>query len=199
MAMTRKQRTRMNSHCMIFSGKELCWTVGVTALLMLFVLPLVWRKFESPAIDRDFRFAYKQRDNYYLYGVAAEKVCGKCDTVFLGDSVIWGMYSDNRHTLTALLNRKLGREHAGNLAVDGLHYVAMENLLKHYGGGIRNKKVYLYFNPLWMNSKLYDLSDDKDFGINHPRLLPQFDWNMPSYNAPLAKRMSSCWSSPVAG
>ena len=77
------------------------------------------------------------------------------------------------------------------VAVDGLHYVAMENLLKHYGGGIRNKRVYLYFNPLWMNSRLYDLSDSKEFGINHPRLLPQFDWNMPSYNAPLAKRMSA--------
>ena len=191
MAMTRKQRTRLNSHFMIFNGKELLWTIGITAILMLFVLPVIWKRFESPEIEKDFRYSYKQRDNYYLYSVAAEKVCGKSECVFLGDSVIWGMYSDNHNTLTALLNKKLGKEYAGNLAVDGLHYIAMENLLKHYGSGIRNKKVYLYFNPLWMNSKLYDLSDTKDFGINHPRLLPQFDWNMPSYKATLAKRMSA--------
>ena len=29
MAMTRKQRTRLNSHFMIFNGKELLWTIGI--------------------------------------------------------------------------------------------------------------------------------------------------------------------------
>ena len=92
------------------------------------------------------------------------------------------MYVRNDHTLPALLNRELGREAVANIAVDGLHPVAMETLMRHYGDAIRGKRVYLYWNPLWMNTPLYDLTGEGDFSINHPRLLPQFDRSIRSYH-----------------
>lgn len=191
METTNNKKTTDCSHAMLFSIRELIWTLGIVALVILYVLPEGIKKLERPVIENDFRLSYSLRDDYYLYSVISEKFCETHDNVFLGDSVIWGMYSDNENTLTALMNQKLGDDVYANLAVDGLHYVALENLLMFYGDAISEKNVFLYFNPLWLNSRLYDLSDTEEFGINHPRLLPQFAWNMPSYKASLAKRMSA--------
>ena len=169
--------------------------LAVTALIILIiVLGIVPRYIagkQNPLIGKDFRLSYDLRDDYIGYRHIAEAVCKDRPAVFIGDSVVWGMYVDNANTIPALLNRKAGREEFGNLAVDGLHPVAMETLVKAYGGAIRGKRVYLYWNPLWMNSPLYDLSGDGEFSINHPRLLPQLDWRMKSYRAPLADRLGA--------
>ena len=168
---------------------------AVTALVILAIVlgavPQYIAKKQNPAIGKNFRLAYDLRDDYIGYRHIAKAVCEKHPAVFVGDSVVWGMYVGNADTIPALLNRKAGREEFGNLAVDGLHPVAMETLVKEYGGYIRNKRVYLYWNPLWMNSPLYDLSGDGEFSINHPRLLPQFDPRMKSYRASLGDRLGA--------
>ena len=168
---------------------------AVTALVILVIVLLIVPHYiagkQNPVIGKDFRLSYDLRDDYIGYRHIAQAVGKDHPAVFIGDSVIWGMYVDNENTIPALLNRRAGREEFGNLAVDGLHPVAMETLVKAYGGAIKNKRVYLYWNPLWMNSPLYDLSGDGEFSINHPRLLPQFDPRMKSYRAPLADRLGA--------
>ena len=170
-----------NSNGTVLSPLELILTLAAVAVAVCVALPAwYWHKVEIKT-PKDFRLAYTSRDDYELYSRVVGKLCEDHDTLFLGDSVVWGMYVKNEHTLPALINRELGRDAVANIAVDGLHPVAMETLMSRYGGAIRGKRVYLYWNPLWMNTPLYDLTGEGDFSINHPRLLPQFDLSMKSY------------------
>ena len=180
-----------NTNGLVLKPKELFVTVAAVLLLTLAVLPYCWQKFRPAKIPRGFRLAEKLRDDYYGYRMVAKAVCEKYPAVFIGDSVVWGMYVDNDHTLPELVNRRLGRDEIGNLAVDGLHPVAMETLVRECGGDIRGKRVYLYWNPLWMNTPLYDLSGQEEFSINHPRLLPQFDRSYKSYRAKFGDRVAT--------
>ena len=180
-----------NSNGLVLKPWELVVTAAIVLFLALAVLPYVWRKFDRTEIPRGFRLAEKLRDDYYGYRTVAKAVCEKYPAVFIGDSVVWGMYVDNENTLPELINRKLGRDEIGNLAVDGLHPVAMETLIRDCGGDISEKRVYLYWNSLWMNKPLYDLSGKDEFSINHPRLLPQFDPSYQSYRAGFGDRCSA--------
>ena len=187
-----------NSNGLVLKPKELAVTVAAVLLLTLAVLPYCWQKFRRAQIPRGFRLSEKLRDDYYGYRMVARAVCAKYPAVFLGDSVIWGMYVGNENTLPELLNARFGRDEIGNLAVDGLHPVAMEKLLGAHGGDITGKRVYLYWNPLWMNTPLYDLSGEEKFSINHPRLLPQFDRSFGSYRAGVGERWSAFLEQSVA-
>ena len=64
----------------------------------------------------------------------------------------------------------------------------MKTLMENFGTAIRNRKVLIYFNPLWVNSAKYDLSSKEKFTINHPELLPQFG-NIASYEAAFDKKI----------
>lgn len=180
-----------NSNGLVLKPRELVVTVAVVLALAFAVLPYSWRKSRKAEISRGFRLAEELRDDYYGYGLVAGAVGEKYPAVFIGDSVIWGKYVDNDNTLPELVNRGLGKDEVGNLAVDGLHPVAMEKLLRDRGGAIRGQRVFLYWNPLWMNTPLYDLSGTGEFSINHPRLLPQFDPSFKSYRANFGDRFSA--------
>ena len=180
-----------NSNGLVLKPRELVITAAVVLALTLVVLPICWQKYRTAEIPRGFRLAEDLRDDYYGYRIVAKAVCKKYPAVFIGDSVIWGKYVDNENTLPELINRGLGKDEIGNLAVDGLHPVAMEKLLGDHGGDIREKRVFLYWNPLWMNTPLYDLSGTEEFSINHPRLLPQFDPSFKSYRAKFGDRWSA--------
>ena len=187
-----------NSNGLVLKPWELVITAAVVLLLTLAALPYCWRRSRRVEIPKSFRLAEELRDDYYGYRMVARAVCEKYPAVFIGDSVIWGKYVDNDHTLPELVNRNLGRDGIGNLAVDGLHPVAMEKLLDAHGGDIRGKRVFLYWNPLWMNTPLYDLSGEEKFSINHPRLLPQFDRSFKSYHADFGERWSAFLEQSVA-
>jgi len=178
-----------NSNGLVLKPWELLVTVAVVLALTLVALPYCWMRFRSVEIEKKFRMAEAFRDDYCGYRMAAKAACQKYPAVFLGDSVVWGMYVDNENTLPELVNARLGRDEIANLAVDGLHPIAMETLIRDSGGDIRGETVYLYWNPLWMNTPLYDLSGKDEFSINHPRLLPQFDPSCRSYRAGLSDRV----------
>ena len=180
-----------NANGLVLKPWELAVTAAVVLALALAVLPYCWQKCSRIEVPPGFRLAEDLRDDYYGYRMVADAVCRKYPSVFIGDSVIWGKYVDNGNTLPELVNRESGKDGIGNLAVDGLHPVAMETLIRDCGGGIRGKQVYLYWNPLWMNTPLYDLSGTDEFSINHPRLLPQFDRSFKSYRAGFGDRWSA--------
>lgn len=168
--------------------------VGVIVVIVLWgIVPFWHARSLRVTLPENFRLSYTLRDDYLLYRSVAAVSAAKHPTLFLGDSVIWGMYVKNDSTLTACLNRKLGRPECGNLAVDGLHPVALHSLLRHYGQPIRDRRVFLYLNPLWLTSPLYDLTADGDLSVNHPRLLPQFDPRLKPYHASLDDRCRAAW------
>ena len=172
----------------VLSPRELALTLLAVAGVVCVVVPILYWHWVDIRLGRDFRLSYTSRDDYALYSRIVEKLCADHAALFLGDSVVWGMYVANDHTLPALINQALGEEAVANIAVDGLHPVAMETLMRHYGRAIRGRRIYLYWNPLWMNTPLYDLSGEGDFAINHPRLLPQFRWSIRSYRPEFRER-----------
>ena len=180
-----------NSNGLVLKPRELVVTVAVVLALTLF-LPGFWQQnICRVKIPHGFRLAEELRDDYYGYRLVVRAAYLKYRPVFIGDSVVWGKYVDNENTLPELINRALGKDEVVNLAVDGLHPVAMERLLRDHGDSIRGQRVYLYWNPLWMNAPLYDLSGTDEFSINHPRLLPQFDPSYKSYRAGFGDRWSA--------
>lgn len=188
--MTRKRRFIRAANALLFSGRELLWTIAAVGLLLLAVFPLAYRSWERIELPAEFRLPYENRDNYYLYSRCAEQETARRPYLFLGDSAIWGMYAANSGTLPEQLNRLCGSSLCGNLAIDGLHPVAMKTLIKHFGTAVRDRTVLIYFNPLWLNSTKYDLSSSEEISINHPKLLPQFG-GIPNYRASLDERIGT--------
>ena len=185
-----RTRRTFSSNTFRLNFKELAITGAVVGIGVLFLLPFVWNKFEKIQTGGDFRISYDSRDDYWVYKKWADKAAEEYPVIFLGDSVVWGMYVDNSNTLPSKINRKLNRQVVANLAIDGLHSVAMEGLLNCYGRAIEHKTVLLHYNPLWMNSRKYDLSDDEEMQVHHPRLIPQFSPQFKCYTESLSGRLN---------
>ena len=180
------------SNSLRLSPKGLLLVVVLT-VLAVFVASSLWYRlaFEVDPMagdpDDHFRFSYAYRDDYCLYNKVVDN-SGRYDALFLGDSVIWGMYVNNESTLTECLNRKTGK-HYGNLAIDGLHPVAMRTLVKEHTSNFgENRPIFLYFNPLWVNTPEYDLTGNGDISVNHPKLLPQLDFSIKANKLSLSER-----------
>ena len=173
------------SNSLRLSPKELLLVVALTVLVAFIALPFWPLAADFPP---HFRFSYAYRDDYYLYGKVVN-ASGIHDAVFLGDSVIWGMYVNNESTLVECLNKQTGKNY-GNLAIDGLHPVAMRTLVKEHAKnlGRGGQKVFLYFNPLWVNTPEYDLTGNGDISVNHPKLLPQLDFTIKANKQTLSER-----------
>ncbi|MFA6101405.1 MAG: hypothetical protein WCV67_01060 [Victivallaceae bacterium] len=187
-----RKRRVFGSNTFRLSFKELAVTGAIIIIGVLFLLPYIWGGIEKIRTGNEFRIAYDSRDDYWVYKKWADKAAEEYPVIFLGDSVVWGMYVDSGSTLSAKLNRKLNRQAVANLAIDGMHSVALEGLLKYYGGAIKNKTVILHYNPLWMNSRKYDLSDDEEMQVHHPRLIPQFSPKYKCYTESFSGRLNIC-------
>jgi hypothetical protein len=66
----------------------------------------------------------------------------------------------------------------------------MEGLIGHYAHALRNRKVIVHCNLLWMTSPKADLSINREEPFNHSRLVPQFRPRIPCYKADANERLS---------
>jgi hypothetical protein len=64
-------------------------------------------------------------------------------------------------------------------------------LVDSYGRALRNRKVILHLNLLWLSSPKADLQTDKEETFNHARLVPQFYPRIPCYKATANERLSA--------
>ena len=106
----------------------------------------------------------------------------------VGDSVLWGHYVDCDGTLSHCLNERSAGHRFDNLGVDGIHPVALAGLVRYYGGAIRDKRVIVNCNLLWISSPRHDLSTEKEAVFNHPALVPQFRPWIPCYRASASRK-----------
>ena len=178
-----------SSNAVRLSNREIIAATVIVITVLFLLLPMAWRKLEPFESEKNFRIAEKYRDDYWAFKLWSDAACKKYPVVFLGDSVIWGMYSDNESSLPAKINAAAGTEMVANLAIDGLHSLALKGLLEKYATEIKNKTVILHFNPLWLNSPEYDLSGISPARPNHPRLLPQFLGKPRAYDEDFGARM----------
>jgi hypothetical protein len=162
---------------------------AAVTLLTYWLIPLVWQRIEPLGLEADYRIPFRLGNDYWNYRRTSGEVCRGDVTILVGDSVLWGHYVDSHETLSHYLNAASGDDEFVNLGVDGIHPVALAGLVDCYGDAIRNRRVIVNCNLLWMSSPRHDLSLEKETPFNHPALVPQFAVKIPCYRATLSTRL----------
>lgn len=139
----------------------------------------------------DYRIPYSMGYDYFLYARYAEQVSLMDVIPVIGDSVIWGHYTDSINTLSAHLNRIYKQKKFMNMGLDGIHPAVMKGLVEMNAPYFRNRKIIAGINLLWMSSPRHDLTGPVNREINHKLLLPQFETVIPSYSPSTEERVSS--------
>jgi hypothetical protein len=166
------------------------WALTVVLLgAVLYFTPMLWERIEPLEVAADARVPYSLGNDYWMYSRYSRRSCAEEKHLVLGDSVIWGHYVESQHTLSAQLNVLAGAPQFANAGVDGIHPAAMQGLVEYFGQAIRDRKVLLHCNLLWMSSRRHDLQDKKHPSFQHPTLVPQFHPTIPCYNEPLSSRL----------
>lgn len=165
--------------------------VAVIVTLVLLATPRLWQKVERFEIGPDYRIPYPLSKDYWLYNQRLQRLTST-DLAVVGDSVIWGEYVRSDGTLTHFLGEQVGQPGKFvNAGVNGLFPLALEGLLRHYGESLRNRKIILHCNLLWMSSPKADLHTEKEERFNHAELVPQFSPRIPCYKVDLNRRLAT--------
>ena len=160
--------------------------------LVLLLTPWLWERIERFDVGPDYRIPYTLSKDYWLYGRRLRQVTDKDQIIVLGDSVVWGEYVATDGTLSHFLNQQARATNRFiNLGLNGLFPLAEEGLVSYYCQSLRQRKVIVQCNVLWMTSPKADLSTDKEEPFNHSRLVPQFSPRIPCYKADANERLST--------
>lgn len=164
--------------------------VAAIVLAFIFLAPRLWRVAERFDTGPDYRIPYALSSDYWLYQRRVDALGDGAVVPVLGDSVVWGEYVRPEGTLTHFLTAEAGaRTRFVNCGVNGVFPLAMEGLVDHFAGAIRNRKVIVHANVLWMSSPKADLSTPEEETFNHPELVPQAYGRVPCYRADAATRL----------
>jgi len=155
----------------------------------MFLIPILWARFEKLQPGPDYRVPYRLSHDYWFVRRYFGRVAAEDKTLVLGDSVVWGHYVGKEETLSHYLNELTGSDRFANLGIDGIHPAAMAGLVEHYGTDIAGKRVLVHLNLLWMSSRRHDLTSGKESTLNHPKLVWQFYPAVPDYRASLSERI----------
>lgn len=165
--------------------------IGTLMVLFVWLTPWIWTKMERFDTGVDYRIPYDLSKDYWLFERRMERVKEPDQMVVLGDSVVWGEFVLPDGTLSHFLNRETGATNRFiNGGVNGLFPLALEGLIRNYGKPIRDRKVILHCNLLWMSSPKADLQTQKEETFNHPKLVPQFYPWIACYKADANVRLS---------
>ena len=167
------------------------WLIALALICVtLFSVPRIWKKVERFETNSDYRIPYSLGRDYWLYERRLQ-LTTRDQLVVLGDSVVWGEYVLPDGTLSHFLNETTGKVNQFvNGGVNGLFPLAIEGLVEHYAEPLRQRKVLLHCNVLWMSSPKADLNVEKEERFNHSRLVPQFFPRIPCYRANANERLS---------
>ena len=169
------------------------WAAALLIIALVALLtPRLWERVERFDTGTDYRIPYSLSKDYWLFGRRLREVVGHGHVIVLGDSVVWGEYVAPDGTLSHFLNQEAGATNRFvNLGLNGLFPLAQEGLVEYYGKALRNQKVIVQCNVLWMTSPKADLSTDKENVFNHAQLVPQFSPKIPCYKADASERLSA--------
>jgi len=166
------------------------WATVLVILTVITVLtPRLWKKLECFQTGPDYRIPYALSKDYWLYERRLQQIA-PTNVVVLGDSVMWGEYVLPDGTLSHFLQSGQPGKFV-NAGVNGLFPLALEGLVRYYGGPLRGRKVIVHCNVLWMSSPKADLRTEKEERFNHAELVPQFVPRVPCYKADLNHRLSA--------
>ncbi len=169
------------------------WLIaGLILWAIAAMTPWLWKKVERFDIPPDYRLPYALSKDYWLYQRRLERITDPSAIVVLGDSVVWGEYVLPDGTLTHFLDKEAGQPgRFVNGGVNGLFPLALDGLVKYFGGPLHHRKIILQCNLLWLSSPKADLSTKKEEPFNHSVLVPQFFPTIPCYHAGANERLSA--------
>ncbi|HPS57446.1 MAG TPA: hypothetical protein PK514_05010 [Spirochaetota bacterium] len=166
-------------------------TVPVLAVIILAsMLPRIIPCVDTSQFTGNYRIPYSLGEDYFFYEKYVETVAASCRIAFIGDSVIWGHYTDSSSSLTAYLNAASGTQRFANIGIDGIHPAALNGLINNYCTSLKNGRVIIGINLLWMSSPKHDLSGETNSSINHRALLTQFPGKIPAYSPAAEERLT---------
>ncbi len=167
----------------------------ITAFLLLLsgavVTPFVLPFTDTASFSGNYRIPYNMGEDYFLYSRYSKEISKHNTIPIIGDSVIWGHYTDNENTLSACFNRLNTDIRFSNMGLDGIHPAAMNGLINYYLAKLKSKKIIVGVNLLWMTSPRHDLTGPVNSEINHKSLLPQFSQVIPSYKPSFEEKLSA--------
>ena len=166
-----------------------CVVSAIILVALFYFIPTVWEWIEPLRAGPDYRIPARLGQDYWTYNRYCREVCAGDKILVVGDSVIWGDYVNKEETLSHYLNKLSGEDRFANMAVAGIHPAAMAGLVEYYGRDIRQKKILLHYNPLWISSQEADLRTPKERLFNHPRLVPQFFPRVPCYRESVSRKL----------
>jgi hypothetical protein len=177
-----------SSNAMRLSARE--W-IGLAAILLLIgvLAGMVWSRLERFEPAPHYRIPYALSEDYWHYERVCRTAVESDKTLVIGDSFVWGQYVKKEEALSSYLNQGAGEALFANTGLDGGHPLALEGLVRHHCDALRNRRVLLHLNLLWMSSREADLQLERTGSFNHPRLVPQFARRIPGYRAPFDERI----------
>ncbi len=169
------------------------WLITAAVIsLVVIAIPLLWEQIERFSTGPDYRIPYQLSKDYWLYARRQRQVATPGKVILLGDSVVWGEYVLPDGTLSHFLNREAQtKDRFINSGLNGLFPLAQEGLVADYSRALRNQKLLVQFNLLWLTSPKADLSTRQEEQFNHAHLVPQFFPRIPCYKADLNERLSA--------
>jgi len=177
-----------SSNVVRLSIREWCAILGLFAAAVA-AIGEVWRRVEEFDPSPDYRTPYELSEDYWLFDRYCGSMAGGERTLVFGDSFIWGQYVDRDQTLTHFMNREAGSARFVNAGLDGAHPTAMRGLIQYHCSDLKERDVILHLDLLWLSSPQADLQANRDADFNHPRLVPQFSPDIPSYRESLSGRI----------
>lgn len=173
------------------TGRQWVCVFALVALALLLTSPL-WKRVERFETGTDYRVPYALSKDYWLYERWLARSDPQDSVVMIGDSVVWGEYVLANGTWSHFLSQQSGKTGKFiNGGVNGLFPLAMQGLVDHHGNPLRNRRIILHCNPLWLSSPKADLQTDKEEKFNHVQLVPQFSPRIPCYRADANTRISA--------
>jgi hypothetical protein len=147
--------------------------VTLLVITLIAVLPLIPFRPRTPALDGDYRIPYALSTRYDLYRRFTNLSATQFPTILVGDSVVWGQTSHRNETLAHYLNELTKQRRYINAGLDGMHPIALAELLEHHAPAIQKKDVILQFNPLWLMIMTSKQKMPDNPLLNRPGLVPR--------------------------
>jgi hypothetical protein len=165
--------------------------VGLLVTLLIAVAPGIPFRPSSPEVERDYRIPYPLSSRYDLYRRYTTLAASQFPTLLVGDSVIWGQCARRDQTLAHHLNELTKEPRFANAGLDGMHPVALAELLEHHAPGITRTRVLVQFDPLWMILENASIDKQKGTMFNRPDLIPRLATH---FKAPFKDMIAVSWS-----
>lgn len=172
---------------------------GIVALLVLTILavaPLIPFRGRTPVVETDYRIPYALSNRYDLYRRYTTLAAGQFPTLVIGDSVVWGQCARRDDSLTHHLNEQAKQPRFANAGLDGMHPLALVELLEYHAPAVAHTRVLLQFDPLWLLQFGTEAPDARNVLHNRPDLVPRLAAH---FTGPFKEAASLSWSHLMRG